>query len=155
MQVLRIAFLALVCGGCERGAAPTSRGAAPSTTPPAEPGSQEHEPAPGHTASSKAPDAITALARRVCAKAPCSGELAEVVVWRDQGGAISTVEHRGDLARCSHPPTVFFDAKRERLEAIPMQPVAPGSEEAKGFAAIRERHTGGMVEAETVRCGSM
>lgn len=78
--------------------------------------------------------------------------MARVTVWRDAARKVRTLELSGDIERCSHPPTVFFDANGEKLDAIPMKPVVPGSAEAAKYQAIRDKYTHGLSGTEIHFC---
>ena len=82
----------------------------------------------------------------------CADELAQLVTYRDATGAIAIVTVQGSPQRCSHPPLRFLGPDGHERAAIPMQPVVPGSEEAKRFDEIRAKQLDGLTKAETVYC---
>ena len=92
------------------------------------------------------------IVERVCKTATCSGELASIEVWRTERGQIGRYVHRGDIERCSHPPTTVFDASGKELGAIANQPVVPGSEDARRFDEQRAKLFGANRKSETVDC---
>ena len=92
------------------------------------------------------------VVRTICSASPCTGKLARVLVWRDAKGRVGAFEVRGDIERCSHPPTLFYDAAGKQTGVIPMKPVTPGSPEAKGFLDTRAKATKGLKQVDSVRC---
>ena len=96
------------------------------------------------------PDAV----RKACA-APCSDRFTRVVVYRDTQGVARRYERESAPGPCSHSPTLFLDEHGVETGAIPLVPVAPGSDEARRYQAIREQQTGGLSKAETVSCGQV
>lgn len=144
-DVLALA-LSLGASACGREGAPSATsaasGSAPSQTASA-PRADEHGP--------PEPVALPAV-DAICKSAPCSGPMSTIEVWRTSKAAVGVYYHHGDIQRCSHPPSVFFDAAGKQLDAIPMQPVEPGSAEAQRFQSIRERHTRDLTLAERVDC---
>jgi hypothetical protein len=89
--------------------------------------------------------------RKIC-RAQCSGPIATVTVYRDASGRVGALENGGDIRSCSHPPTVFYDAKGKQIGVIPLRPVKPGSAAAKRFQAIRTKATAGLSKAESFLC---
>lgn len=129
--MLRATLVLVALAACSPGAPPST------ASPPA-----EREPPAAEA------DAVLA---KICAAAPCVGPLGRVEVLREDGKIVG-YQHLGDLGRCSHPPAVYFDAAGQELGAIPEEPVAPGSEEARHFEAERLRLSRGGTKAETLRC---
>ncbi len=126
-----------------------SLGAASATTGPTASGSSTGV-APDGTGMPE-PTSVPAL-RKMCAAAPCTGPFDTVIVWRTPQGRVGAYEHRGDIRRCSHPPTGFYDRSGTEISAIPEKPVVPGSAEQKGFQATRDAATKGLVAAESTSC---
>lgn len=89
---------------------------------------------------------------RVCSTAPCAGPMAHVDVWRTRAGRVALYVHQGDISRCSHPPTAYFDALGKEVLTQAQRPVAPGSADAKRFADEREAVTRDLVKAESPAC---
>jgi hypothetical protein len=147
MRRLCLALLLPALAACHRSttASAAGDGSSAPVTAPSESGGESSS-ASGATAAS------TELVKKICATATCAGPMARVTVFRDKTGAVRSLELDGDIRRCSHPPTLFFDASGNQVDAIPMKPVVPGSDEAKHFAAIRERHTRGLDGRETCFC---
>jgi hypothetical protein len=90
----------------------------------------------------------------ICSKAPCSGKLAYVVVYRDTAGKITAYDHRGDPSSCADAPSTYFDPTGKDRGGIGMHPITPGSPEAKELDQRREALRGGGKEAETVSCAA-
>lgn len=89
---------------------------------------------------------------RVCSTAPCAGPMSLIDVWRTRTGRVALYVHQGDISRCSHPPTVYFDALGKEVLTQAQRPVAPGSADAKRFADEREAVTRDLVKAESPPC---
>jgi cytochrome c peroxidase len=89
---------------------------------------------------------------RIVCNATCGGAFAFVTPYRDAAGRLVRLELRGDIRRCSHPPTLFFDAAGDQTAVIPNRPVVPGSDEALGLVAVREAQTGGLFAGPTISC---
>ena len=95
---------------------------------------------------------IDVVAQRKACSAPCRGQLATLVAYRDARGEVKRYESPGSPGDCSHPPLLFFDERGEQTGAIPLVPVAPGSEQARKFDAIRQEQTAGLRRAEEISC---
>lgn len=89
---------------------------------------------------------------RVCSTAPCAGPMSRIDVWRTRTGRVALYVHHGDISRCSHPPSVYFDALGKEVLTQAERPVAPGSADAKRFADEREAVTRDLVKAESPPC---
>ena len=129
-------------------------GCAPSTGKPAS-GNEKppiEVPATSLPAGTDAPtDPSFAVVQKMCAT-QCAGPHARLTVFRRASGEVGVVRLDGDLESCSHPPRRYFDPAGEEILTIPEQPVEPGSEEAKKFAADQEAAVAGMKEAESLYC---
>ncbi len=62
---------------------------------------------------------------------------------------------RGDLQRCSHPPTSYFDATGKQVLVQALKPVVPGSAEAKRFQDERNKALAGLKKAESHSCSKL
>ena len=93
-----------------------------------------------------------AVVRKACA-AQCSNEFTSIQVYRDERGVARRYERTSNPGSCSHPPTIYFDERGEETGAIPLVPVVPGSDQAKGFDATRGQQLTGLRKAESVMCG--
>jgi len=85
-----------------------------------------------------------------CAVAACSGPLSSVIVWRDADGALKVIEHRGDLSRCSHPPSTWLDPAGAVVLVQGEEPV----DAARGaqLQAEREAATAGLIADAPATC---
>jgi hypothetical protein len=89
---------------------------------------------------------------RICREASCAGPFAKLELWRDASGGLGVVFFLGDLARCSHPPGIYFDAAGAVRWTVPMRPVVRGSAE---HAELERKHAAeieGLVRAESLLC---
>jgi hypothetical protein len=75
-----------------------------------------------------------------------------VEVWRTAEAKVGRYVHQGDLQRCSHPPSAFFDESGKELGAIENQPVERGSAEHKASSDKRAVLLADLTLAETVDC---
>ena len=82
----------------------------------------------------------------------CADELAQLTTYRDASGAIAIVTVQGSPAQCSHPPLRFLGPDGAERAVIPMQPVVPGSPEAKRFDDIAKAQIGNLEKAEAAYC---
>ena len=89
--------------------------------------------------------------RKICAT-HCGGANASIRVFRDSQRRIGSLRFDGDLGRCSHPPSIYFDPRGRQLGIIPFKPLVKGSPEHRRILGIHARHTKGLKEAETVSC---
>lgn len=112
------------------------------------------EPASSAASSAKpdedpnAPD--PAALEKVCGS-PCAGKFASVTVHRDASGKIGRFQFKGDLAVCSHPPHVYYDAAGVQTGTIAERPVT-GPEDAEAFRLKIAEQLEGLTEAERLRC---
>jgi hypothetical protein len=145
-----LAVSLLVLGACrESGSAPpVSSTGAPTTQPTVS--SASSGPRPDENGM---PEPISVpTVEAICKKAQCSGAFASVTAWYDAKGRIALYVHGGDIQSCSHPPTVYFDRDANEVGAIPNKPIVPGSDEAKGFDATRERLTKDLKKGGAQSC---
>jgi hypothetical protein len=131
---LVIMFLLVACNG----------GSAPSAKPPA-------APAPPVQGSDPAHVAIPGIYAKAC-ETQCADDFAEVVTYRDAADAIAIVTVQGSPQQCSHPPLRFLGPDGAERAVIPLQPVVPGSSEAKHFQDLRDQQLAGLTKAETMFC---
>ena len=132
-RMLRTTFVvALLLAACHKSDGPSSNG---------------NESAPASSGVAQNP-----LVAEVCKKAVCTGRMAQITLWRDKQGAVRVLEYAGDIQRCSHPPTVFYDASGKEIAAIPNKPVAVGSDEQKKFAQIRDDAVKDLRKGDSVFC---
>ena len=82
----------------------------------------------------------------------CADEMATLITYRDDAGAIGLVTVAGSPAGCSAPPLRFFGPDGKERAAIPFQPVVPGSPEERRFNDIRRTQTANLHKAETSHC---
>ena len=86
---------------------------------------------------------------KVCA-GDCTGPLSSVQVFRDAGGQVKRLRHRGDGAVCSHAPDIYFDETGAHVFTVAQRPVGP--EEAAILRAERARALAGLTQAELLSC---
>lgn len=135
MRTLVLAFVL----GC-------SATSAPLPSPPPSP------PPPSPPAAMPPQSAIPGAYAMAC-ETECADDMAELVTYRDANGAIAMITVQGSPARCDHPPLRFIGPDGAERAAIPMQPVVPGSPEAKHFDDIRAQQVGGLAkDARTLHC---
>ena len=108
------------------------------------------------TPSTKPPEqppqsAVPGVYALACAT-ECADELAQLTTYRDATGAIAIVTVQGSPQRCDHPPLRFLGPEGVQRAVIPMQPVVPGSLEAKRFDDISTGQIGNLTKAETAFC---
>jgi hypothetical protein len=142
-MVVRAALVAVLLAACT-GTPPPAHvvtGAAGSSTVVAEQADPQVPP----------PPPLPAVFRAACAT-ECADDLAEVVTYRDAAGDLAIVTVQGSPERCSHPPLRFLGPDGAERAVIPMQPVVPGSDEARRFDAIRTQQIGALTKAETLFC---
>ena len=140
---MRRALVSLLVLGCSGSAPPPA-----SRTKPAESTGTPTTSSPPVTAPQSA---IAGVYAKAC-ETECADELAELVTYRDANGAIAVVTVQGSPARCSHPPLQFLGPDGTVRAAIPMQPVVPGSADAKHFDEIRTSQLAGLTKAGTMFC---
>jgi hypothetical protein len=78
--------------------------------------------------------------------------MSRINAWNDASGAPQRIVHHGDITRCSHPPMTIFDLAGVEKGAVPLQPIVPGSPEAKAIREPFERETAGLTEGESFSC---
>jgi hypothetical protein len=93
-----------------------------------------------------------AVVKKICKNAPCVGEFARLVVFRDAEGKVGKIRFEGDLQSCSHPPWIYFDADGVEVVTIPLEPVEPGSARQQELDAKQASALEGLTEAEELRC---
>jgi hypothetical protein len=77
--------------------------------------------------------------------------MSRIVVLRS-GEKIVRYLHHGDIRRCSHPPSVYFDASGAEVGTIPMKPIQKGSDEEKKIDADHTKFAAGGKPVEETDC---
>jgi hypothetical protein len=90
------------------------------------------------------------VAARLCREATCTGPLATIQVFRNTGGEPALLYFNGDLTKCSHPPGIYIAPDGTERERVPNRPVM--ANETDGVEKMHERHTSGLLRAETINC---
>lgn len=139
MRVGGLGVVVLVVGvimGCGPGRKDPGRSSTgPSATPPRPPGGGGDE-----------------VVERICAEANCAGPMSSIDVWSDAEGKVALYVHQGDIHRCSHPPTTYYDAAGRPLLTQAMRPIVPGSEDARKMKEERDKLTEGRTRSRGASC---
>src|SRR5262249_23930880 len=86
----------------------------------------------------RAPEPIVVpVVEKICKAADCSGTGSRIWVLR-KDNRIERYLHHGDIRRCSHPPSTYFDRDGKEVGAMPMRPVRD-PEDAKQLDEQRNR----------------
>ena len=89
---------------------------------------------------------------KICGVATCAGKLSRLRVFYTPAGRIHRYAHDGDITRCSHPPTMVYDAEGKEVGGISLEPIQPGSERAKEIEALHARLFGEAKHVVTADC---
>ena len=147
-------LILLAAFGCERG----STSAATSAERPREPGVPSG-PSGGSVGSVQPAIAgepgDAEVLKRLCKEATCAGPFSSIEVYRGSEGKPQVYVFSGDLQRCSHPPTSYFDATGRKILVQANKPVVPGSSEAKRFEDERKKLLAGLKQAESHSCSKL
>ncbi len=139
----------LLAAACDRGSGPTTSPAASAASTAAKsPPTAGSTDEPTVVTTNQSPTDDAALLKRLCKDAACAGPFSLIDVYRDSDQAPQVFVFRGDLRRCSHPPTSYFNATGKKIFVQANKPVVPGSAEATRF---EEEQQGGSGWAEEGR----
>jgi hypothetical protein len=109
-------------------------------------------PAPSSKPPQQPPHSVVPGVYALACATECADELAQLTTYRDATGTIAIVTVQGSPQRCDHPPLRFLGPDGVQRAEIPMQPVVPGSFEAKRFDDISTGQIGNLTKAETAFC---
>jgi hypothetical protein len=96
------------------------------------------------------PGAADTRVKQVCSSQPCTGKFSRVTPFLRAGRPVIYM-YEGDLATCSHPPSIYVDETGKTVLAQGNHPVT--KEQAAPLQAEREAVLAGLVAGKSVACG--